>query len=333
MRIVIDGNRARPVLLSLLVAAALVAVTATAALRLGGGAEQAAAQEESSLAVWLDMDTSDGPCTDIDGAISHATGDIYGVAICATGLYYDPSSGEPGLPIASFSFDVLYDDTLNIAPEVGDSGLGLDDNPDVNAGTTIWGDGLGGGWACDNATLAYPMGDKNAATGPGNGDAFIACDSITGPWSMGDTETAGVIAVINFAAIAAGTDNLVIKTTSYLAYQDTNKMGQCDPTKPLPIACNGGTDTKGGAPVPVPTSGPGPVAPPVVPPPEVVPPPVVPGAPPVAAPAPVIVAPPTGSGTAGDGFPWTPLGLLLAGAVGTAIAAGGLLRLARSRQR
>jgi len=217
---------------------------------------------------------------------------------------------------------------------VGDSGLGLDDNPDVNAGTTIWGDGLGSGWACDNSTLAYPMGDKNAATGPGNGDAFIACESLQGPYALGDNETAGVIAVISFAAVAAGTDTMTIKSTSYLAYSDASPMGKCDPADPVvPISCNGGSDTNGGAPVPAPTSGPAPIAPPPEVPPEVAPPPVVPGAPPVGVPAPVIVAPPTGSGPAGDGFPWTPLGLLLAGAVGTAIAAGGLLRLARARQR
>jgi len=320
MRTAIEGNRARPVLLSLLAVGALVAVTvlATATLRLGGGAEQAAAQE-SSLAVSLDMDTSDGPCTDIDGAISHATGDIYSVAICATGLYQ-------GYPIGSFTFDVLYDDTLNIAPEVADSDTALDDNPDANAGATVWGDGLGS-FACDNSTLAYPTGDKNVATGPGNGDAFIACDSIQGPWTLGDNETAGVIAVIRFAAIAAGTDTLVIADTSFLAYSSGTSMGECDPATLYPMTCNGGIDTNGGAPVPVPTSGPGPIAPPVVPP------PVVPGAPPIAAPVPVIAPPPTGSGPAGDGSPWMPLGWLLVGAVGTAIAAGGLLRLARARQR
>jgi hypothetical protein len=320
MRIVIDGNRARPVLLGLLVVAALVAVTVlTTALRLGGGAEQAAAQE-SSVAVSLDMDTSDGPCTDIDGAISHATGDIYSVAICVTGLYQ-------GYPIGSFTFDVLYDDTLNIAPEVADAEQALDDNPDANAGATTWGDGLGTDWDCSASGMSYPTGDANPATGPANGQAYLTCDSLNGPYTLGDNETAGVIAVINFAAIAAGTDTMAIAESGYLAYPDVSKYGECDPNTDYPMACNGGTDTNQGGPVPVPTSGPGPIAPPVVPP------PVVPPAPPIGVPVPVIVAPPTGSGPAGDGSPWTALGWLLVGAVGTAIAAGGLLRLARGRQR
>jgi hypothetical protein len=323
MMMATNRNRARPVLLGLLVAAALVAVTTLAtALWLGGGTKQATAQDESVIIVSLDADTSDGPCTDIDSSVSHATGDIYSVAICAQDLY-------DGYPIGSFTFDVMYDDTKNIAPEAADTGEGLDDNPDANAGATFWGDGLGTGWDCSGSTLAYPKGDRNPATGPGNGDAFIACESLGGPWTLGDNETAGVIAVISFAAITEGTDTLEIADTSYLAYSTASTMGECDPDSDYPMTCNDASNTNGGAPVPVPTASAGPTVapPPVVPPPTENLPPAAP------APATVIVAPPTGSGPSADGSPWTPLVWLLAGAAGAAIAAGGLLRLAKGRQR
>jgi hypothetical protein len=321
MRMATIRNRARPLLLGLLVAAALLALTALATIyRLGENTQQAAAQDESSIVVSLDMDTADGPCTDIDSSASHATGDSYNVAICVQGLY-------EGHPIGVMAFDVLYDDTLNVAPDVADTGQGLDDNPDANAGTTFWGDGLGDNWDCSGGALAYPRGDKDAATGPGHGDAFLSCRSSLGPWRLGDNETSGVIAVVSFTAVAAGTDTLTI-ANGLLGNSDATEMGTCNPEVSVPMTCYGASDAKGGAPVPVPTSS---AAPPVAPPP-IVPPPTE-NLPP-AAPAPaVIVAPPTGSGPAADGSPWMPLAWLLAGAAGAAIATGGVLRLAKGRQR
>ncbi len=324
MRMATIRNRARPVLLGLLVAAALLAVTALATMsRLGGNTQPAAAQDESSIVVSLDADTADGPCTDIDSSASHATGESYGVAICVQGLYVD-------FPIGVLSFDVLYDDTLNAAPDVADTGPGLDDNPDVNAGTTFWGDGLGDGWDCSGGGLAYPRGDKDAASGAGHGDAFLSCRSSLGPWRLGDNETSGVIAVVSFTAVAAGTDTLTI-ANGLLGYTDATEMGTCNPVVANPMTCNGASDAKGGAPVPVPTSSAGPTTapPPVAPPPTE----ILPPAPAAPAPTTVIVAPPTGSGSAADGSPWMPLVWLLAGAAGATIAAGGLLRLAKGRQR
>jgi hypothetical protein len=322
MRMAIIRNRARPLLLGLLLAAALLALTALATVsRLGGNTQPAAAQDQSNIVVSLDMDTADGPCTDIDSSASHATGDIYNVAICVQGLY-------EANPIGVISFDVLYDDTLNVAPDVANTGPALDDNPDLNAGATFWGDGLGDNWDCSGAGSAYPTGDKDAATGPGHGDASISCLSALGPWRLGDNETSGVIAVVSFTAVAAGTDTLTI-ANGLLGFTDATEMGTCNPEGAYPMTCNGASDAKGGAPVPVPTSSAPPVAPPpVVPPPTEILPPVAP------APAPaVVVAPPTGSGPAAAGSPWMPLVWLLTGAAGAAIATGGVLRLAKGRQR
>jgi len=241
--------------ISLVFLAVVLAVVALAVPRLGGGPEKGAAQVP--LVVSLDMDTSDGPCTDIDASASHGTGETYDVAICATGLY-----NGPGFGIGSFQFDVLYNDSLNAGTEVADAGTALDDNPDANENE--YGDGLGSGWACDNTSLAFPKGDKNPLTGPGNGDAFIACNSLTGPYTLGDNETAGVIAVIEFTAISGGDDSLTIEALGYLAYPDASKMGTCLDGDDYPMACTGGTDNKTGStatptpitPTPTPTNTP-----------------------------------------------------------------------------
>ena len=227
--------------------ATLVVATALAAALLGfrliqsGSGSPVYAQ---GLTVSLDMDVTNGspaaPCAIIDATANNDCGSTYKIGLCATGLYNGALYA-----IGSFSFDVLYDDTKNTGTEKANVAPALDDNPDANEGTTEWGDGLGG-FTCDNATLAYPMGDRNILeTGPGKGDAFIACDSLAGPYTMGDNETAGVIAVIEFDPIAPGTDNLVINSTSYLAYSDASKMGECDPAGPVnPIDCFGGEDIK-----------------------------------------------------------------------------------------
>src|SRR4030042_520249 len=189
---------------SLLVLIAGAAVLAAAlvgfSLMRSGGDNPVYAQ---GLTVSLDMDTTDGPCTDIDPSGSHLLGSNYDIAICVEGLFL-------ANPIGVLAFDVIYDDEKNVAPEVADAGQGLDDNPDLNENE--YGDGVGSGWDCSGGGAAYPKGDKNILTGPGNGDAFLSCRSSLGPWTMGDDETAGVIAGVKFdvTASTATTDTLVI---------------------------------------------------------------------------------------------------------------------------
>src|SRR4030042_687987 len=109
---------------SLLVLIAGAAVLAAALVGFGlmrsGGDSPAYAQPV--LTVSLDMDTTDGPCTDIDPSGSHLLGSNYDIAICVENLFI-------GNPIGVLAFDVIYDDQKNLAPEVADAGQGLDDNP------------------------------------------------------------------------------------------------------------------------------------------------------------------------------------------------------------
>jgi hypothetical protein len=232
--------------LSLFLAAVVVAVAA----HLTGGNKASA--DLVPIVVSLDLDTTDGgPCADIDSSAEHdPAGGNYDVAICVEGLYQ-------GFPVGVVAFDVLYDDTLNVAPEVADALQGLDDNPDANAGSTTWGDGLGSGWDCSGGGAAYPKGDKDAATGPGNGDAFLSCRSSLGPWTLGDNETAGVIAVVHFQPLAAGTDTLTL-SRGLLGYTDATEMGTCNPWVANEMTCNGGTDIKPTPPPPTDTPTPTP---------------------------------------------------------------------------
>ncbi len=212
----------------------LAAVVVAATAHLNGGGERAAAQD--GLTVSLDLDITDGgPCADIDSSVEHdPAGANYDVAICVENLY-------EGYPIGVAAFDVLYDDTLNSAPEVADTLQGLDDNPDVNEDE--YGDGLGSGWDCSGGGAAYPKGDKDPDSGPGQGRAFLSCRSSLGPWTMGDDETDGVIAVIEFDPLAAGLDTLVIGS-GLLGYSDATEMGTCNPVVTYAMACVNGEDIK-----------------------------------------------------------------------------------------
>jgi hypothetical protein len=315
--------------------------------------EPAAAQPPPTIS--LDMDTSDGPCADIDAQTSHSEGQAYSIGVCATNLIL-------GAPIGLLSVDVLYDDRLNLAPEVPDVAPAFDDNPDANLGLTTWGTNLGTGWQCDNSNNAFPTGDKNLAVG--FGDAFISCSSANGPWALGDDETSGVLAVITFVAIGGGVDTLSIEA-GLLGLGDGQEIGTCNPTITEPMSCVGGTDTKSGPtplpPVATPTStstpscgGPGqpvcptstatpkawtmtptpaPTATPTAPAPSgpTQPPPPPPPPPPSGGGQPVVVPPPTGQGSDSSALPWM-LTLIGIGVAGTSfIGAGLVLRRVRAR--
>ena len=142
----------------------------------------------------------------------------------------------------------MYNDLLNQAPEVANSAPALDDNPDANAGSTVWpavgtGDNLGTGWDCSGFGLAYPTADNDAATGPAHGDAKIGCISLLGPWTLGDNETAGVLATVQFNVIGAGADTLHLLNV-VIGDSTGAEMGSCNDPVGVPIPCADATDDK-----------------------------------------------------------------------------------------
>src|SRR4030042_3700795 len=142
----------------------------------------------------IDTDISDGPCTDIDSKLHTSFGQSFQVAVCIKGL---------GIGLAIVELHVAYDDAIILAPEVADEGPGLDDNPDANAGTTTWGEGLGDKTDCSQRSLAHPKGNRGLT--PGQGESFMTCMNLAGPWPMGENASEGPLAIITFNALKEGT--------------------------------------------------------------------------------------------------------------------------------
>jgi Thrombospondin type 3 repeat len=230
-------------LFSLLVAACLVAVDL-------GGASHGRVQAQPPLQVAIDANPTNGsgPCepAHIDAERELALSQTYDVAVCINNLTTS---------VGAIAFSVFYDDTLNTAPEVScASGDCLDDNPDANAGTTKWGDGLGGGWDCNIFDLAQPVGDK--IPGPG-GEAWMSCWTLTGPYTLGDNETWGVLAQVRFTANATGVEGLTLGNVN-IGDPGGTELGSCNPVLGMEIPCLGATlfknITRTPMPSPTPTS-------------------------------------------------------------------------------
>jgi hypothetical protein len=186
----------------------------------------------------IDMDIADGACTDIDGSRTQASGSFQ-AAVC---LVDNPG----GVALAGFQFDLMYDDTVILAPEVADAAPSLDDNPDANVGTTTFSSpNLGSGWVCDGGVGAHPKGDNNAATGPGNGNAFSGgCGSAAGP----NTLITGPLSVISFNITGTGSTALTLANAS-VTDDNLAEVGSCNPVTDVQATCNNGDfQTSVGAP-------------------------------------------------------------------------------------
>jgi hypothetical protein len=213
--------------------------------------------------VFIDADTTNGICNlPEDSSLSVSVGDSFSVAVCVE---------DPPAALGAFSFHVVYDDTVIRAPEVADTGAGLDDNPDANQAA------LGDGWDCSALGVAFPMGDGDPASGPGGGLATLNCMNLPGPFTFAST---GYLALVNFQTQGvAGTSAL---TLAQVLLNDSvaTELGTCNPTVVSPVPCVDGSVSVGGAPVATST----PVVPPGTTP--AVTPATTPGATPTPAPTP-----------------------------------------------
>jgi hypothetical protein len=201
-------------------------------------------QSDASLALDANAGNGSGACSPVDGSASFVEGDEFQVAVCLS---------NPGdVPLAAYQFRVTYDDRLIIAPEVADSGSGLDDNPDANAGSTTFSSpDLGGGWDCTGGVEAFPEGDDDSTPGNGTGVAYSGgCASVAGPNQL----TQGPLSVIRFRALGGGEARLTLTAVS-ITDDDLNEVGSCAPAVDRQMACDGATITIEGAPVPDVTPG------------------------------------------------------------------------------
>jgi hypothetical protein len=204
------------------------------------------AQSQSGASLALDANASNGSgaCSPIDTNAEFTEGDDFTVAVCLE------SSGD--VPVAAFGFYVTYDDRVVRAPEVADNGDGLDDNPDVNTGSSTFSSStLGGGWDCTGSVGAYPEGDDDGEPGNGVGAAYSGgCSSAAGP----NTLTEGPLAVIRFNAVGGGEARLTLTKVS-ITGDDLLEIGSCEPPVDLQMDCEGATINVSGALVPGVTPG------------------------------------------------------------------------------
>jgi hypothetical protein len=211
------------------VALALFASFLLAVTWLTGNARSTAAD---TFRVFIDTDTTNGICNlPPDSSVSLPTGTSFSVAVCIE----DPPSA-----LGSFALDVIYDDTVIVAPEVADVAPALDDNPDANQAA------LGTGWDCTGFGLANPIGDFDAATGAGHGDARIGCMSLEGPWTFTST---GYVALINFQTQGAAGSSALALANVVLGETTGTEMGTCNPAISFPMPCVDGAVSVAGAPI------------------------------------------------------------------------------------
>jgi hypothetical protein len=230
---------------SLLAIFVVAAVALTVVLpRWNDGATRAA-----GLQTFIDTNTDDGICDlppDSSRTVAHPTG--FDVAVCVE---------DPTAAVAVFSFNLLYNKTILVAPEVANSGAALDDNPNANQAA------LGGGWDCSSFGQAFPMGDKDEAGDPPTlGRAFLGCLSLNGPWTFTST---------NYLALVHFTTQGITDTTSLtlasvtMSDPDANEIGSCNPDVIVPMPCvDGSVTVTGGAPPPTATNTPTPTRTPTI---------------------------------------------------------------------
>jgi hypothetical protein len=187
--------------------------------------------------VSIDMDISDGACVDVD-ATATGTGTKQ-VAVCLL-------DNDGGSPVAAIGYRILYDDRIVQAPEVEDSGTGLDDNPDANVGTrtfttATYPNHLGANWDCSGGVGAFPRGDEDGVTGNGTGTAYSGgCSSAAGPNRL----ITGPLGVITFDVLSSASATLTLATT-VITDDNGNEVGSCNPVSVTPGDCTGGTFNPG----------------------------------------------------------------------------------------
>jgi hypothetical protein len=189
-----------------------------------------------TLALDANITNGSGPCTQIDDVATIAVGQQVQVGVCLL-------NPDASVPLTAFQYRVTYDDRIIVAPEVANSGSGLDDNPDANEGATtftspIFPATLGPVWDCHAEVGAYPVADRDGMPENGTGIAWSGgCASI--PFAS-STLFQGPLGVITFNAIASGSVSLDLVQVD-LTDDNLFQIGSCAPVVDRPASCLGGT--------------------------------------------------------------------------------------------
>jgi hypothetical protein len=186
----------------------------------------------------LDAEITDGPCADIDATHFAGIGESFQVAVCVS----LPGNVDP---IAAFNFNLVYDDTVIAAPELTTSPPSLDDNPDANSGgTTFSSPSLGGGWDCTGGVGAFPRGDANPASGPGNGKAYSGgCSSAAGPNQLTAGSGFRALSVVTFDVVATTSASSALSFATVdgasVIGDSLSELGSCNPVVDVAMMCFG----------------------------------------------------------------------------------------------
>lgn len=202
---------------------ALVGLVAALPLSGQGAAGQA------SVSLILDVDPA---APGIQSTREVAPGDSFAVDVIVQDVPEDR-------PVALFQFDLVYDDTVILAPEVPDDGTALDDNPDANQ------EALGPkGWDCSVFGAAFPQGDRDTASGPGHGRAFLACLNYTGPYAATGNVT---LATVRFNVVGSSGQSDLRVEKALVGDADGIELGTCNPVTSFDAGCEPGSVTIGQA--------------------------------------------------------------------------------------
>jgi hypothetical protein len=224
---------------------ALAVIITLLCLRTGDSTTNVSAQPTFRISIDAIPANGTRPCDPVDPVRVVNPGDTYTVGLCI--------ESQPEAPQA-FSLRVLYDGTLNVAPEVADVSPALDDNPDANDGDGgTAGDKLGTGWNCTGFGIQFPKGDDPFTPGT---DALINCNANIVTPDADLTITPGLLATITFQATNVGAETLTWGEDTAIAGA-AGEIGHCALADPI-IPCEGATIFKGITPTPAPTSTPTP---------------------------------------------------------------------------
>jgi hypothetical protein len=311
-----------------------------ASVRMFSGSDNTASAAARQVALDLVEDT--GWCNTINNTDTVSVGAVHKAAICIVGA---------GTAVKDFDVVVNFNTAVNNCSNTGQTGAGLDANPDFV--------GQGTGFNCSLGGLKYPYCKINNNEDPPvtTSEAFITCGTTNDPGTVAANEP---IAIITWTATFTGVDNLSFGVASFsdinfeaivecpsancLGATVTKSGGQppantatptATPTATATPTCGGigqepcATSTptakaKTRTPTPEATGTPAPGEPTSAPPP---PPP-----PPSGGQQPVVVPPATGTGSGGIGWTGMLLWTLTGGAAFSLVLGGGLyLRRATNR--
>jgi hypothetical protein len=216
-------------LLLTLAAAVAMSLVAIVGIRSSGSGGTASAVGRQ---VAIDLDEGTGWCNTIEATDTVQVGDVHKAAICVSA----------GNAIVGFNFELHFDNTVDTCSNTGQTGNGLDANPNLVA--------LGASWDCSLGGNAYPYCNvNNNGTPVTTSSAAMLCTTVdeTVPVQTGWE----AIAVITWTATAPGSDALSWVSGSFT---DVNYEGVtgCATNANCLVA----TVTKLAAPTPTPTTPP-----------------------------------------------------------------------------